>query len=1153
MKGKKGGFQKLIKIFALVLVSPWDEGGEETNRRLGGRGRGTRSFGDASLTEFVRSETREKGQLPDGTTGRRLVGKRIVVVRMRASLGPLAVVGALLLLLHSSIPTAAQFEADAYVGYGTSLYFPFGGTTGAGFRDYFQNGDFPALTLDYWAKSYGGSAVQHMARSCHMTFITKSDTNYLQTFQNEYQTLDAAKTTGSVAEYNTMGVRHFHRLGGPETTLPVSGPLDWSRWTVTITPTTLKLFINGTNIYSTTYDSKALELDLTNQAYFTLGMYTFNPGQTIKTTNFYGQIDELYMWSKEISDADIAANWQNTRLSAADATMKVYHSMDSTAKKSGGPSSTYLENQGTGGASYDLILGGYKDGTTFKDSNTEVDFTGTMPLLVPSTVPYTSVDESFGALNIAVRGYSSAGEAQYTRIRLPYKITVKFKSQGDLNDRETSAALTDNSAVATDDFVYKPPLTATTQDLLSYNKAGDATDYSMAILVTDTLKISDDDTTPNIAVTPVEDELFSMNLRCTSNVGSDCKVKVLEDNENCLYQTKFMSNEAGEFNIDAKAQAGDTLNGPGYTICKLVNDRSGVINNAAKFQLIDDFGETLDVTAKYQVQAMDDVPIGTNKTVNVVEDSAATKIALDILDPETDMYTIAITKLPSKGKLYFEASDGGKGAEITMPFTPWSAKASTYQWAFNVTSVSSFWGNGKNVDYHPIQVLGEQSTTSFGDNVYAWSPLWKDGGTSYAEGGDDIITFAHDPVAYFTANGSYEYIEVSFEESKYITGVEIGECRGMGSIVKVMAWSETGKKYYTLWEGTASNDIQKHHALFQSYRVFGPSICQPPFKSDRVRIELDTKTVPDWNEIDYIKMFGSNELPDGTLNYPSTSVYYEPNKDAYGEDSFEFVGYDCPYDRYRKSDDAAITINIAQVNDEPEVALTEVEPKEGSLLTFASLGFLVNQDDDEINLKIASVSSDIVLFDGAARITAFPYTGKLTDLSLNVTNCRTGEIKFSMKDTGGSAESGIQTVKISPVCHQRPTPCGQTHWNFVVSGCDSNNEREGTYSWKNPRPENPFLPSDCCIEEQNFGVNGSPCVEGANLPKNFTFDCEYIVADSPVSIAMIVINIIVILILVLLMVIYALKAGEKPSEGLSPFSSSRLAAAAFSASSPPSG
>lgn len=122
-----------------------------------------------------------------------------------------------------------------------------------------------------------------------------------------------------------------------------------------------------------------------------------------------------------------------------------------------------------------------------------------------------------------------------------------------------------------------------------------------------------------------------------------------------------------------------------------------------------------------------------------------------------------------------------------------------------------------------------------------------------------------------------------------------------------------------------------------------------------------------------------------------------------------------------------------------------------------------------------------------------------------------------------------------------------------MSGCDSNNEREGTYSWKNPRPENPFLPSDCCIEEQNFGVNGSPCVEGANLPKNFTFDCDYIVADSPVSIAMIVINIIVILILVLLMVIYALKAGEKPSEGLSPFSSSWLAAAAFSASSPPSG
>ena len=51
-------------------------------------------------------------------------------------------------------------------------------------------------------------------------------------------------------------------------------------------------------------------------------------------------------------------------------------------------------------------------------------------------------------------------------------------------------------------------------------------------------------------------------------------------------------------------------------------------------------------------------------TVSIQEDAAATKIDLSVTDPETDMYTMVVTKLPGKGKLFYANADGSKGAEV---------------------------------------------------------------------------------------------------------------------------------------------------------------------------------------------------------------------------------------------------------------------------------------------------------------------------------------------------------------------------------------------------------------------------------------------------------------------------------------------------------
>ena len=1031
----------------------------------------------------------------------------------------------------TSLAVAQDVDATGPVGYGHSLYFPFGGKSGAGLRDFFQAGDFPALTLDYWVQSHGGSALQHMARSCHLSFVTKDDTNYLQTFHNEYQTEEDTMTSGTAADYDTVGVRYFHRLGGPPKTLPTTNPLQWQRWTLAIDSSSLRHYINGSLVYEATYASESLKLDPANEAYFTLGQYTFQPGETIVTSNFYGQIDNLQMYSKALTTAEIAANWKKPLLSANDADLKVYHTFEESTI-----TGNYYVNQGSGGASYDLHIGGNKDGTTFSDQSDELDFTGTKPFgVVSEGLPLegttTELLNDVGPLYAGVAGYSQAGAAYTTEIKLPFQIEVETATTGALTDGAGTAINPTGGAVAaaTDTIRYTPPALSSpqvTRDQLSYYLAGDRTVLrTMTIQVSEPLKVEIDNTDAKYTYPAVEDKLFSMDIGCHNSLGLPCSVKVVEDNENCLYNVKYMSNAATEGNTGSKLSVGDTAS-KHTMVCKLAADKSGLVSDAAKFELSDTLKASVDVTVTYDIAALDDVPISASQTVNVQEDSAPTKITLGVTDPETDMYTIAITKLPSKGKLYFENSDGSMGDEIVTEFRPHGARPeSTTQFALNVTSVSSFW-NGGTVSYHPLQVLGAQDVFSMGDSIYTWCPLWKAGGSARTADESFGVSFDFDPVAYHAENGAWEFIEVNYTESVYITGVEIGENRGMGAVNQVRTFNAAENKYYKLWEGQASNDIQKHHAKFSEYRKFGPTVCQPPFKTNTVRIELDTSAVPDWNEIDYIHMMGATKLPDGVLEHPSRSVYYKPDKDAYGADDFEFVSYDCPYDRYRKSNTATVTVQIAQVNDAPAVSSTTATAVEGSKTALASLGFLKNTDDDEINLKISAVSGAVDLFDGSARVESLPHTGKLSEMSLTLTNCVTSEIQFTMKDTGGSPESDLQTVTIEGDCYTRPAACGPLNWNFVASGCDDNNERKGTYTWKNPQPGNHLLPSDCCIVGQNFGANGSPCVEGSALPSNFTFDCEYIVADSPVSIAMIAILVLIIVALLAVMTVFAMKTSD---------------------------
>ena len=140
------------------------------------------------------------------------------------------------LILSASFVVAQDVDATGPVGYGHSLYFPLGGKSGAGLRDFFQAGDFPdAITIDLWVKHHdGGAVINHFGRQVAYTATTKDDTNYVQLIRYQHDDLDMAASIGG--NENTMDTRQYHRM--QENIQVLDPPNGWHRQTRVITPTT---------------------------------------------------------------------------------------------------------------------------------------------------------------------------------------------------------------------------------------------------------------------------------------------------------------------------------------------------------------------------------------------------------------------------------------------------------------------------------------------------------------------------------------------------------------------------------------------------------------------------------------------------------------------------------------------------------------------------------------------------------------------------------------------------------------------------------------------------------------------------------------------------------------------------------------------------
>jgi len=165
-----------------------------------------------------------------------------------------------------------------------------------------------------------------------------------------------------------------------------------------------------------------------------------------------------------------------------------------------------------------------------------------------------------------------------------------------------------------------------------------------------------------------------------------------------------------------------------------------------------------------------------------------------------------------------------------------------------------------------------------------------------------------DGLASLEEEGFTEFITVKYDREVYIKDIEIGENRGAGSVVSLEAFDYSTKQWHVMWSGPPAVDEHTIHQTTGQFRFFRPyPLCQPRFKTDIVKLKLNTKAVDGWNEFDYVKLVGSEEATPGALL--GSSVIYEPPSGVLDcVESFTFSMSDCGGQRSRSSESQTYTI-----------------------------------------------------------------------------------------------------------------------------------------------------------------------------------------------------------------------------------------------------
>ena len=366
-------------------------------------------------------------------------------------------------------------------------------------------------------------------------------------------------------------------------------------------------------------------------------------------------------------------------------------------------------------------------------------------------------------------------------------------------------------------------------------------------------------------------------------------------------------------------------------------------------------------------------PANATTSLTVLEDSTIAQ-ELPFVDYDSSMITIVVDSVPSEGELTYNLGGETKKLDQFSPFTPYGTQIPIEQYAKEVVGFSSAWYNDAG-DWGPIQILGLPDSEGYSDSNLAWCPETKSGKGSTTNANNEPGREAvWDREATYAKFGYTEYIEVEFETPVYVSTVEVGEVRGCGSIVHVYASNSNTGQNMTLYHDEADtecDDTEGEARLTNTINRFSPpGLCNTPFLANRIRLELDTVLVPDWNELDYVKLAGYTLLPSGVLPLGVTQVSYTPNSHYFGSDEFSLYATDCGYHSMSVGEVAEYLVDVQAVPDAPVVTRISLQAAPGNASSTLDFSTSVqNLDQTALTVKFTALPSiGFVLVGGASGV-----------------------------------------------------------------------------------------------------------------------------------------------------------------------------------------
>jgi hypothetical protein len=138
------------------------------------------------------------------------------------------------------------------------------------------------------------------------------------------------------------------------------------------------------------------------------------------------------------------------------------------------------------------------------------------------------------------------------------------------------------------------------------------------------------------------------------------------------------------------------------------------------------------------------------------------------------------------------------------------------QWASEARASSEY----SNPDWAARQACGEPDTMQGGDIVTAWASKEQDGGD--------------------------EWLELGYKRAVRVTQVRVRETYNPGAVSRIEAQDSRGR-WIVVWQG---KDTTKEAPGWLDVKI------QKRVLTRKIRITIDSRSVPGWNEIDAVELIG---------------------------------------------------------------------------------------------------------------------------------------------------------------------------------------------------------------------------------------------------------------------------------------------------------